>query len=243
MADSDRAGRDESDREESNESLPTPWDDLVDRDRRGGLTVSDRRYLFGHPESAIEPYSAAERRARQRIRERTVDAILDFSVLLEFMQERDLNQIFSRSDRSEYEQRLFEDAVADLIAFLYVGLLNEGEPGPEYWFSEGVGRGEDHLIDSPSTVAIADVDISVTRETVPEFDIDEAIEKFETGDLSDLTEHQLREFLKIVREAEMTSENELREAYARLYPSNEAQKRQQELEAESDPDSDPDSAG
>jgi hypothetical protein len=66
---------------------------------RGILSPTDREYLAG--ESDLEPQS--ERRRRQLIRERGFNAILDFWLLYDYLEDRDLEQVFDQS------QEFFDD--------------------------------------------------------------------------------------------------------------------------------------
>jgi hypothetical protein len=63
----------------------------LNRDR-GILTKADREYLVG--KSKIEKASHSERRARERIRNRLKNAILDMGLLFEHMERRDKEQVF-----------------------------------------------------------------------------------------------------------------------------------------------------
>lgn len=102
---------------------------------RGVLTQADREFLRGKKEFASEQSSID---ARYRIRQRIRHAILDFSVILYHLGQRDRRQIFdaysnntpdrdssnlSRDEvRGLVENTMFASGVSDTIAFLYLGM-------------------------------------------------------------------------------------------------------------------------
>ena len=91
----------------------------VDRPR-GILTEADRKYLTNHPDSEIEPRTHGERRARERIRQRVIHAILDFRILAEYLEDRDRERIF-RAQRTEGDPvRYVASSIVDVITFLYL---------------------------------------------------------------------------------------------------------------------------
>jgi len=100
---------------------------------RGILNERQREYLRG--DSDIEPKSATERKIRQSIRQQLRDAILDFPVLLEHMEKRDLEggvfdpgpelKSLHDSDESEipYDHFSYDEvsaAIPDAVGVLYL---------------------------------------------------------------------------------------------------------------------------
>ncbi|ELY73542.1 hypothetical protein [Natrinema pallidum] len=90
----------------------------LDRDR-GILTPEDRKFLLGQTEYK-HPQSARRRRAK--IRQRITNAFLDFTIL-EFLQERDRNQIFTGEDR----RSKLGGGFASAFTFLYDALIRSRE--------------------------------------------------------------------------------------------------------------------
>ncbi|MBC9988403.1 hypothetical protein E4P24_18840 [Haloferax sp. AS1] len=103
-----------------------------DRDR-GILTPDDRTYLRGEKEYSSEQ---SEIDARYRIRKRIKDSILDFSVILSNLSQKDREQVFrsnapqqdsggetSLSDFEEFIKKTrFVKGIENAIAFLYLGI-------------------------------------------------------------------------------------------------------------------------
>lgn len=91
--------------------------DANDIDRpRGILSAADREFLL---DSAQDKTNQTARNTRSRIRERTVNGIIDFSLLFGNLEERDFDQVFSADD-PELNAAL-QSALVDAIAFLYRG--------------------------------------------------------------------------------------------------------------------------
>lgn len=82
-----------------------------DRDR-GILTRDDRDYLNGRKDLA----DGSERNARQRIRDRTRNALYDLEYLTTSLDERDVTQL--AVDNGERDEEVF-NAAEDLIAFAF----------------------------------------------------------------------------------------------------------------------------
>ena len=82
-----------------------------DRDR-GILTRDDRDYLTGRKNLT----DGSERNTRQRIRDRTRNALYDLEYLTTELEDRDVTQLVV--DNGEQDKAIF-DAVEDLIAFAF----------------------------------------------------------------------------------------------------------------------------
>lgn len=91
---------------------------LLDLDRdRGILTPADRRVLVG--EAEFKPGSNSERKARQRIRERIRNSVLDYYLLLNYLEDRDLAQAFGQD---EPERVVYDDVISVIngaVGFFY----------------------------------------------------------------------------------------------------------------------------
>jgi len=114
---------------------------------RGVLSPADREYLLG--ESDLEDQSHGERRRRGFIRERLLHAILDFRLIFEYLEQRDIVQVFDPvrdpgRDADKSRDREKEDAlragVEDVFAFLY-GATRRSHPSFRHLVQTGVRRG------------------------------------------------------------------------------------------------------
>jgi hypothetical protein len=90
----------------------------IDRDR-GMLTPADRAFLLGEREMGHEQ---SRRNAEARVRQRVVDAILDFDLLLHTLSEKDRQQVFEEltSDADAL------DGLKAMLAFAYIGTDEQG---------------------------------------------------------------------------------------------------------------------
>lgn len=98
------------------ENLPEP--ETADRPT-GILSEQDRKYLLDHPDSEIEPKSEQERNIRRRIRQKCKQAILDFSILFNQLENRDREQIFPSRIRDS--QAPIWQGMVNGLAFLFYG--------------------------------------------------------------------------------------------------------------------------
>lgn len=88
---------------------------------RGVLNQRQREYLLG--ESDIETKSPAERAIRQDIRENLRNAILDFPILLEHLEDRDLKQVLQANTLLNGADIVYNDvskAVPSGVGLLYL---------------------------------------------------------------------------------------------------------------------------
>ncbi|MFB6129217.1 MAG: hypothetical protein ABEJ28_00155 [Salinigranum sp.] len=91
-----------------------------DTDRpRGILTRADREYLLGE---AVMTHEQSRRNAEARIRERVVNAVLDFTLLVHALKRKDRRQIFEKS----VDDPAFVDGAMAMLAFAYAGLEESG---------------------------------------------------------------------------------------------------------------------
>jgi hypothetical protein len=85
--------------------------------QRGVLSEADRAYLRGERGfSSVQ----AERNARARIRDRIYEAVRDFELLVEGLDERDRELVFAKRFGDEGTEAF--DALVAAIAFLYQGV-------------------------------------------------------------------------------------------------------------------------
>lgn len=89
----------------------------VDDRGRGILTAADRAYLRGeHEPGSVQ----SERNTRARIRQRVLDALFDFELLVEGLDERDLGLVFERHVADAGTDGF--DALVSALAFCYDGV-------------------------------------------------------------------------------------------------------------------------
>ncbi|ELY99459.1 hypothetical protein [Natrialba asiatica] len=159
----------------------------LDRDR-GILTPADRDFLRGEKEYSSEQ---SERDARYRIRQRLMDSILDFNILVNNMDEKDREQIFesnfSKSEKPPNDEiteddlqelvkkTMFINGISSAIGFFYLGVTDTGSPFDEV-LESGIEIGEEQR-----GYVVEDVNVSydVSRKKT---DIKKLVQKLETGD-------------------------------------------------------------
>jgi hypothetical protein len=94
-------------------------DDSDPDDRgRGVLTKKDRSFLRG--DADFGPKSNSARRARQRIRDRTRNAVRDFGLIADALQDRDREQIFERGAEDDLAE--FNGGLVGALRFIYSGV-------------------------------------------------------------------------------------------------------------------------
>lgn len=166
-------------------------DDLPERDR-GIFTETDRLHLWGLKEYDTDQ---ARYQANQRIRERTVDGILDLYYLT-MLQDKDRERIRKRLE----EESGFRPPYIALTQFLYVLLDGEIE-----WFEEairqGVARGEEGL-DTADRYGMRDVEVNI--DVRQGYNITRLKRELESGNVGALSPAEIG---VLVREGEIDSED------------------------------------
>lgn len=179
---------------------------------RGILTPQDREFLRGEREDISE---GSKYNTRRRIRQRTEDAILDFSLLLEGLTDRDRERIFTPRERFVPTREsddvvhinpetsvppALKQALIDAIAFLY-GASVDAEIFPRIVIEEGVREAYSH--EHPER-ALRNVDLTMEWD-VPEDVLDTALYNLQEG--RELSPPQIRALM----EADEISDEELLE--------------------------------
>lgn len=181
---------------------------------RGILTLEDREFLRGEREHISQ---GSKYNTRRRIRQRIEDAILDFSVLFEELDDREREQIFGPRERF-VPSREFEDmttiqpeesvpdelkrGLIDAVAFLY-GASQDAEMFPRVVIEEGVR--EAYVREHPDR-ALREVDLTVEWDS-PEDLLDAALYNLQEG--RTLSPAQLRALME--SDDETISDDELLE--------------------------------
>ncbi|ELZ04997.1 hypothetical protein C482_02546 [Natrialba chahannaoensis JCM 10990] len=210
----------------SQDDVPESLQTAADSDRpRGILTPSDRDFLLGRKTDYTDH---SKKQKRNRIRRRVRNAILDFSILFEYMEERDRETVFDpdNEDRDAYTQ-----GITDMLAFLHLGTMGYHTPFKDM-LSEGVGKAEQRL--AGSNYRMVNVEFNV--DPVGQIDVDEVIEKLDNEEFAELTDEELRAFVRLLTMSDEFSPDAAREHIKdRLdeYSSNveeSAQARERKLE-------------
>ncbi|ELY91734.1 hypothetical protein C483_09344 [Natrialba hulunbeirensis JCM 10989] len=210
----------------SQDDVPESLQTAADSDRpRGILTPSDRDFLLGRKTDYTDH---SKKQKRNRIRRRVRNAILDFSILFEYMEERDRETVFDpdNEDRDAYTQ-----GITDMLAFLHLGTMGYHTPFKDM-LSEGVGKAEQRL--AGSNYRMVNVEFNV--DPVGQIDVDEVIEKLDNEEFAELTDEELRAFVRLLTMSDEFSPDTAREHIKdRLdeYSSNveeSAQERERKLE-------------
>jgi hypothetical protein len=176
----------------SQDDVPESLRTAADADRpRGILTPSDRDFLLGRKTDYTDH---SKKQKRNRIRRRVRNAILDFSILFEYMEERDRNTVFDPDDE---DRDAYTQGITDTLAFLHLGTMGYYTPFKDM-LSEGVGKAEQRL--AGSNYRMVNVEFNV--EPVGQIDVDEVIAKLENEEFAQLTNEELRAFVRLLTMSE-----------------------------------------
>lgn len=172
---------------------------------KGFLTDDDRAFLLNRKKE--------DRNRRLGIRNRLIEAILDFSYLMGHTVDRspdgipasrevgnglssdDLNLVF---ERQEEEQAEFDQALVDMVSVAYLGSIGR-IPDFETVLKRGVRQAEQSLAESDRLGV--DVEFDVTRTTAIDHDWDRITQHARHGDWDQLTEEELRSYMEIYQRA------------------------------------------
>ncbi|SDC02022.1 hypothetical protein [Natrinema hispanicum] len=172
----------------SQDDVPESLQAAADSDRpRGILTPSDRDFLLGRKTDYTDH---SKKQKRNRIRRRVRNAILDFSILFEYMEERDRETVFDPDDE---DRDAYTQGITDMLAFLHLGTMGYHTPFKDM-LSEGVGKAEQQL--AGSNYRMVNVEFNV--EPVGQIDVDEVVDKLEHEEFAQLTDEELRAFVRLL---------------------------------------------
>ncbi|RQG89193.1 hypothetical protein EA462_12570 [Natrarchaeobius halalkaliphilus] len=172
----------------SQDDVPESLRAAADADRpRGILTPSDRDFLLGRKTDYTDH---SKKQKRNRIRRRVRNAVLDFSILFEYMEERDRNTVF---DPDDDERDAYTQGITDMLAFLHLGTMGYHTPFKDM-LSEGVGKAEQRL--AGSNYRMVNVEFNV--DPVGQIDVDEVVAKLENEEFAQLTDEELRAFVRLL---------------------------------------------
>ncbi|QSW99626.1 hypothetical protein [Haloterrigena alkaliphila] len=185
----------------SQDDVPESLRTAADADRpRGILTPSDRDFLLGRKTDYTDH---SKKQKRNRIRRRVRNAVLDFSILFECMEERDRETVFDPDDE---DRDAYTQGITDMLAFLHLGTMGYHTPFKDM-LSEGVGKAEQRL--AGSNYRMVNVEFNV--EPVGQIDVDDVIEKLENEEFAQLTDEELRAFVRLLTMSDAFSPETTRE--------------------------------
>ncbi|WP_435180832.1 hypothetical protein [Halorussus sp. AFM4] len=166
---------------------------------RGILTPSDREFLLGRKTDYTEH---SKKQKRNRIRRRVRNAILDFTILFEHLEDRDRETVF---DPDADARDAYTRGITDMLAFLHLGTMGYYTPF-KHMLAQGVNKAEQELAGSDYRMVTVDFNV----DPVGQIDVDEVIDKLEFGDFEEITDEELRAFARLLSESDDFSATSLR---------------------------------
>ncbi|WP_101294783.1 hypothetical protein [Halegenticoccus soli] len=166
---------------------------------RGILTPSDREFLLGRKTDYTEH---SKKQKRNRIRRRLRNAILDFTILFDHLEDRDRETVFNPEDEA---REAYTQGITDMLGFLHLGTMGYYVPFKDM-LAQGVNRAEQELAGSDYRMVTVDFNV----DPVGQIDVDEVIDKLEFGDFDEITDEELRAFVRLLAESEDFSATSMR---------------------------------
>ena len=174
---------------------------IYDPDRdRGILTPSDREFLLGRKTDYTEH---SKKQKRNRIRRRIRNAILDFPIIFDHLDDRDRETVF---DPEDDERAAYTQGIVDMLAFLHLGTMGYSTPFKDM-LARGVAKGEQELASSDYRM----VNVYFNVDPVGRIDADEVIDKLEDGQFDEIADEELRAFVRLLAESKGFSPDPMRE--------------------------------
>lgn len=172
-----------------------------DPDReRGILTPSDREFLLGRKTDYTEH---SKKQKRNRIRRRIRNAILDFTIIFEHLDDRDRETVF---DPEDAEREAYTRGITDMLALLHLGTMGYSTPFKDM-LARGVYKAEQELAGSDYRM----VNVYFNVDPVGQIDVDDVIDKLERGTFEEVTDEELRAFVRLLAESDEFSAGPMRE--------------------------------
>ncbi len=177
------------------------YDPTEDDDRpRGILTPSDREFLLGQKTDYTEH---SKKQKRNRIRRRLRNAILDFSIIFEHLEERDREMVFDPDDEA---REAYTRGITNMLGFLHLGTMGYYVPF-KHMLAEGVNKAEQRLAGSDYRM----VNVEFNVDPVGRIDVDDVIDKLDNDEFEQLTGEELRAFVRLLTESDEFSPDATRE--------------------------------
>ncbi len=185
----------------SQDEVPPALETAADAERpRGILTPSDRDFLLGRKTDYTEH---SKKQKRNRIRRRVRNAVLDFSILYECLEDRDRRTVF---DPDDADRDAYTRGITDMLAFLHLGTMGYVTPFKDM-LSEGVAKSEQRLAGSDYRMVTVEFNV----EPVGRIDVDEVIAKIEADEFERITDEELRAFVRLLSMSGELSPEDARE--------------------------------
>jgi len=185
----------------SQDEIPASLETAADADRpRGILTPSDRDFLLGRKTDYTEH---SKKQKRNRIRRRVRNAVLDFSILYECLEDRDRKTVFDPDDEN---REAYTRGITDMLGFLHLGTMGYVTPFKDM-LSEGVAKSEQRLAGSDYRM----VQVEFNVDPVGQIDVDEVIEKIEADEFGRITDEELRAFVRLLSMSDEFAPDDVRE--------------------------------
>ncbi|MFC6823502.1 hypothetical protein [Halopelagius fulvigenes] len=178
----------------------------ADRER-GILTPSDREFLLGRKTDYTEH---SKKQKRNRIRRRLRNAILDFTILFDHLEDRDRETVFDPDDEA---REAYTRGIVDMLGFLHLGTMGYYVPFKDM-LGQGVNRAEQKLAGSDYRMVTVDFNV----DPVGQIDVDEVVDKLEAGHFDEVTDEELRAFVRLMTESETFSPSEMRSGMKEQMP-------------------------
>ncbi|SFR66406.1 hypothetical protein SAMN04487947_3306 [Halogeometricum rufum] len=178
----------------------------ADRDR-GILTPSDREFLLGRKTDYTEH---SKKQKRNRIRRRLRNAILDFTILFDHLEDRDRETVFNPEDEA---REAYTQGIVDMLGFLHLGTMGYYVPFKDM-LGQGVNRAEQKLAGSDYRMVTVDFNV----DPVGQIDVDEVVDKLESERFDEVTDEELRAFVRLMTESEAFSPGEMRSGMKEQMP-------------------------
>lgn len=166
---------------------------------RGILTPSDREFLLGRKTDYTEH---SKKQKRNRIRRRLRNSLLDFTILFEHLEDRDRETVFNPEDEDRGD---YTKGIIDTLGFLHLGTIGYYVPFKDM-LGQGVNRAEQKLAGSDYRMVTVDFNV----DPVGQIDVDEVIDKLEYGSFDEVTDEELRAFVRLLAESEEFSATSMR---------------------------------
>jgi hypothetical protein len=170
----------------------------ADRER-GILTPSDREFLLGRKTDYTEH---SKKQKRNRIRRRVRNAILDFSILFDHLEDRDRETVFNPESAARED---YTRGIVDMLGFLHLGTMGYYVPF-KHMLGQGVNRAEQKLAGSDYRMVTVEFNV----DPVGQIDVDEVVDSLEDGDFDQVTDDELRAFVRLLTESEEFSPADVR---------------------------------
>ncbi len=162
----------------------------TDRER-GILTPSDREFLVGQKTDYTDH---SKKQKRNRIRRRLRNAILDFTILFEHLEDRDRETVFNPEDDS---REAYTQGIIDMLGFLHLGTMGYHVPF-KHMLGQGVNQAEQKLAGSDYRMVTVDFNV----DPVGQIDVGDVVAKLDDSSFDEITDEELRAFVRLLVESD-----------------------------------------